>query len=472
MAYSPSPQSTPLIASENVLHFGRHSATPPPSQPISKRDKRRNATMERLNDINLTFTMNREAHSRAQLNSLTRDMNYISRVDLYQPKLLDDTADEIYGATEATIAETSRLGLRSGTINGSLVDGEARAGTGKWAAIFTQQVNDAMEERDAQLTALANRHQDTVDSLCEDNRWAIKVAKEEHKILEKSVRDRVMQQVQKKKNQMLREKEHLDITDTNALLLHPSQFSITHPVSPNNGQSNRKTRHTRHRLDVDDMGKGNDSNKRKRKIPADFDNGSPGPSIRAIDSEGVAWEKSQAATDYQQQAIHVMSIDRLFTAKDLSATTQAAYENTAQIWNAKALNGNGNNVNGLGLANGSFADADGSLPSCGNALNLDGADNDLEDAMFLGTPDMDRLGSQAMHVTRSTRNNLSNNPVTPLSMADIRVNGRQAAYVAIAASTKQARSKENESLALGLSEQEAIDDLLKMGIDPDPENNK
>ena len=155
MAYSPSPQPTPFIASENVLHFGRHSATPPLSQPLSKRDKRRNATMERLNDINATFALNREAHSRAQLNSLTRDINYISRADLYQPKLLDDTADEIYAAAEASIAKTNQLGLRSGTLAGGFGDGEARAGTGKWAAIFTQQVNDAMEERDAQLTALA-----------------------------------------------------------------------------------------------------------------------------------------------------------------------------------------------------------------------------------------------------------------------------------------------------------------------------
>ena len=277
----------------------------------------------------------------------------------------------------------------------------------------------------------------------------------------------------KKKNQMLREKEQLDIADTNALLHHPSQFSITHPVSPNNGQSNRKTRHTRHRLDVDDMGKGGDSNKRKRKIPADFDNGSPGPTIRAIDSEGVAWEKPQTVPEYPQQAPPVMSIDRLFSVKELSAATQTAHENTAQIWNArdaKALNGNGHNVNGLGLANGGLPDADGSLTGSGNAMNLDGADNDIEDAMMLVAPEIDRLGSQAMHVTRSTRNNLNTNPVLPLSMADIRVNGRHAALVAIAASAKQARSKENESLALGLSEQEAFDDLLKMGIDPDPEN--
>ena len=106
--------------------------------------------MERLNDITISFNANREAYSRIQLNSLSRDMNFISRADIYQPKPLDDSADEIYAATTASTMDNTVV-RGGGTING-LADNEARAGTGKWSAIFTQEINNAMEERDAQLT--------------------------------------------------------------------------------------------------------------------------------------------------------------------------------------------------------------------------------------------------------------------------------------------------------------------------------
>ena len=116
--------------------------------------------MERLNDINASFNVNREAYSRIQLNSLSRDMNYISRADLYQPKPLDDSADEIYAATTASTADNNHISIRSGGAINGLTDGEPRAGTGKWSAIFIQEINNAMEERDAQLTetAVCNTH--------------------------------------------------------------------------------------------------------------------------------------------------------------------------------------------------------------------------------------------------------------------------------------------------------------------------
>ena len=56
-----------------------------------------------------------------------------------------------------------------------------------------------------------------------------------------TIRERLVQNLSSKRARLLKDKEQLDIADTNALLLHPSQFSITNPVSPGGGPTSRKT---------------------------------------------------------------------------------------------------------------------------------------------------------------------------------------------------------------------------------------
>lgn len=71
-------------------------------------------------------------------------------------------------------------------------------------------------------------------------------AEEEHKALASQIRQRLITTISKRRQQLLRDKEQLDIADNNAMLLNPNQFSINNPGSPGGGQ-NRKTRHLRHR---------------------------------------------------------------------------------------------------------------------------------------------------------------------------------------------------------------------------------
>lgn len=127
-------------------HFALgHSATSPQPQP-SKRDKRRNMLAEKLADMMGSFSDNRDSHYRAQLAALQADINLIMKADPYANKPLDDGGDE----AEELIAQ----------IMGNNVPTAPSAGTdyvaqcGKHYSRFVDAVNDAMEERDYNLTML------------------------------------------------------------------------------------------------------------------------------------------------------------------------------------------------------------------------------------------------------------------------------------------------------------------------------
>lgn len=173
----------------------------------------------------------------------------------------------------------------------------------------------------------------------------------------------------------------MDISDTNALLLHPNQFTITNPASPGGIHGNRKTRHTRHRIGIDDFGNGIglESNKRKRKA-ADDDIGSPGR-----DGLSTPAERAKAMAE-KQQTDKTYSINSLFTDKELALHANQAHIATAHFFSTSR------NQEGVGTAmNGNNSDADdGDSAAPG------------DDA---GTPtDMARTASQNYHATRSTRN--------------------------------------------------------------------
>jgi hypothetical protein len=122
-----------------------NSATSPQPQP-SKRDKRRNMLSEKLGEMMASFSENRDSHYRAQLAALTADINLIMKADPYANESLDDGGEE---AAELI-----------STIMGNNVPSAPSAGTdyiaqcGKHYARFVDAVNDAMEERDYNLTML------------------------------------------------------------------------------------------------------------------------------------------------------------------------------------------------------------------------------------------------------------------------------------------------------------------------------
>ena len=186
----------------------------------------------------------------------------------------------------------------------------------------------------------------------------------------------------------MREKEHLDIADTNTLLLHPSQFSITNPSSPGGGQNSRKTRYTRHRIDAEELNNGFAPDgliKRKRKA-LDDDPGSP-------NRDGISTPAERAkAKIHEHQTAPLYSVNTLFTDKELTFQTHQAHIATRHFFSISQKEGN---VNGTSKR-GRDSEAENSTGSA--------EDSGQEDDGTLEAPEMDRTASQTFHVTRSTRN--------------------------------------------------------------------
>jgi hypothetical protein len=254
------------------------------------------------------------------------------------------------------------------------------------------------------------------------------------------LRERIVQTISGKRSRLMREKEQLDIADTNALLLHPNQFTITNPASPGGIHGNRKTRHTRHRVGLDDLGNGIDGNKRKRKAPLEDDLGSPGR-----DGLSTPAERAKASLS-QHQTAQTYSVHSLFTDKELAAHANYAHTATAHFFSTSKRQ---ETMPGT-ATNGNTTDAD----------DTDSAVPGLDD---FGTPaaaDMARTASQAFHATRSTRNqgNIGLNILAELS--DKPATRPNLPYHILA--NHNARSNVNAPSLTSLMNEEIDDDCQRM----------
>lgn len=217
----------------------------------------------------------------------------------------------------------------------------------------------------------------------------------------------------------MREKEQLDIADTNALLLHPNQFSITNPSSPGGIHGGRKTtRNTRHRVDLDELGNGilSEINKRKRKAPDD-ETGSP---VREAGSSSWGGPAARAkAYAAQQQHAPAYSIHSLFTEKELTSHANYAHVATAHFFASSKNQQNNNNNNSTTNNNNTGVTTNGNNTDNDDASGTgDGNGTGQEDnGTSTPTTDMVRTASQNHHATRSTRThgNGSLNPLAELS---------------------------------------------------------
>lgn len=120
-------------------------------QHQSKRDKRRTALSERLVTLTNNFhnppnPRSREQQYRTQLSSLQADIQLISRADMsgQDLQLLDDSP-------EAIQKEVQDLFAQSGVGWDMLAD---QGMAGKLYAEFLEEINDAKETRDTDLTLL------------------------------------------------------------------------------------------------------------------------------------------------------------------------------------------------------------------------------------------------------------------------------------------------------------------------------
>lgn len=141
MAYSPGPPSPGTGPS---YHGGLYSRGRSPSPtgginaPVSKRDKRRTALQERLQELTASFSQNRDTQFRQQLHALQCDMTLINNADPYHAGPLQDSADDIARLIEETVG-------------GGKFAKEMASLSGTWYAKFVQEVNRIKEDKDKEL---------------------------------------------------------------------------------------------------------------------------------------------------------------------------------------------------------------------------------------------------------------------------------------------------------------------------------
>ncbi|KAI7347919.1 hypothetical protein KC320_g6935, partial [Hortaea werneckii] len=327
------------------------SPSPPPAaaitqQPMTKRDVRRNRIMERLNQMMDSFSSNQHAHYRAQLQAVQVDMTLVLRADPYQSGPLADSGDEV----KALIEEVTGGGAGLGGEGGEAAERDFAAMAGRRYKEFAGEVNDCLEKRDAELTSLHDHYHASLRSLESLTQHKLHQASEEHAALSATIRQRLIASLTKKRQNLLRDKEQLDIADSNALLLHPSHFSINNPGSPGGtAQQNRKTRHLRHRagspapgdIGADKGGEGN-GGKKKRKAGAMEDetgngNESPAPPHQpfrlppppdALGGGRSPFKDARDKSGYAQFEAPAYSLERIFTEKELAMATATAQHAT------------------------------------------------------------------------------------------------------------------------------------------------
>jgi hypothetical protein len=233
-----------------------------------------------------------------------------------------------------------------------------------------------------------------------------KLAAGEHAALSSTLRDRLINSVTSKKNRLSKDKETVDISDSNAILLHPSQFGLANPASPGGIHTKRATRHRR---EAEDLGSFPETNKRKRKA-ADSDE-SPGPTRQRLDNgtSTPLWWQEKRNMESKQYDSALYSIDKLFTEKELAMTyNTAALAAHSYIQRHQPYDGLPDSPpNGKSDASASTGDMITTAPAPD--------DNDDEDPFPAGGAAMER---QFSHATRSTRG-ITSNLVTGLGIDGI-----------------------------------------------------
>ena len=190
-------------------------------------------------------------------------------------RLLDDSPEGIQAQVNE---ELDRMGLgdlvtaatATGRGGAGVKDDPAAVGVtglaGKWYGQFVEAVNEGMEERDAQLTLLyvrlpspsfpggvhanypQNNYQHKMNSLDFQHKRSVVLARSEHQSLSNTIQARLMARLKAQLKKLAAEKEstsstalsslanlsssgYADLTETSALLLHPSQFGLAPPLS-------------------------------------------------------------------------------------------------------------------------------------------------------------------------------------------------------------------------------------------------
>ncbi|KAK5126117.1 hypothetical protein LTR85_011472 [Meristemomyces frigidus] len=363
-------------------HSPFEASPSPQPQPPTKRDIRRNRIMERLQTMVDSFAGNQHNHYRAQLQAVQVDMTLVLRADPYANEgPLEDGGEEIRAMVESMMGTAS--------IGDEAAQRDYLAMAGRRYGEFVREVNDCLEKRDSGLTALHDNYHSSVAELERLTQQKLHQADEEHKALTSTIRSRLVASITKKRQHLLRDKEQLDIADSNALLLHPSHFSINNPGSPGGGQ-NRKTRHLRHRA-ISPGAEVGENGKRKRKAAALDEDGneSPAPAFRplpppdALGGGRSPFKDAREKNIYTQYEAPAYSLERIFTEKELALATATAQQATyrhfhqPQQQQEQASNGNGTTA---------VPSIDGEVVGAEAADGEEGAAHPTTEGLAAGTP--------------------------------------------------------------------------------------
>ncbi len=245
-----------------------------------------------------------------------------------------------------------------------------------------------------------------------------------------------MAQVSRRREKLLREKEQLDIGDSNALLLHPNQFSIGNPASPGTG-AKRATRHAGKRaiLDPDDPSSllAQESKRKRRTLFDEAEGQSPAPGPSRVDLGAASpFRDARAKNAFHQYEAPAYSIDRLFTERELSMAMNTAAIAATNFFVKSKAQGNGQNNGNGGPGGGGVDGYDGIAAGSGPQIVTDG---EIEDT---GTPagaEMERNVSQSYHATRGATRNLLND-LTMVVTRDIPFGSATPMYVPAIMGTK------------------------------------
>jgi hypothetical protein len=143
MAMAPSPEMSPVMGSSHRIDRNRSQS--PPAQALSKRDKKRTQLLERLQEVTLNFSSNKDAHYRHQLQAIQVDTSLIFRADLYSDRPLDDRDGDL-----REMVNKAQSIYPNGLA--ALNKGEMTQIAGNLYSAFAEEVVDAVEARDAALT--------------------------------------------------------------------------------------------------------------------------------------------------------------------------------------------------------------------------------------------------------------------------------------------------------------------------------
>ena len=276
---------------------------------------------------------------------------------------------------------------------------------------------------------------------------------EEHTQLVNSVRERLIASVSRKRAKLTSGKDQLDALDANALVSGQTTYGVQHPSSPGGPQSNRKTRHTRHRLEIDDMGILGDMSKRKRKAPGEIQNGSP---VRAMDMDVLETSKQEPMLDEKP----VLSMSHLFTDRERSVILTAAQRQVVQEVSKerrkaerRAASGNSSDVDSEDEdSSEDDADIQSGLASPANG-HMDTENGNLM------APAMDRTANSSHHATRSSRFALNGGSTQRNPYGDLV--GRSSAPK-LTAVQRERKKEDDYQRAPALSVTDAEQDLLLM----------